>query len=111
MSWLYKKYFYIKSCHNNVVVVKSTLFMDKKIFTRWHGVTIPLPTDVWGKAEGSSLSEEQKQAIAKGSVFRRPKTSTDIKFFACDSQGQLMSCIVSVVELNNLARIAKIQKK
>ena len=78
--------------------------MDKKIFTRWHGVLIPLPNDVWSNAEGSSLSEKQKQTAARGGVISHRKSPANVKFFASDSHGQLMSCIVSIVELERLAQ-------
>ena len=101
-----KSIFILKIAHDNVVVVRL-IFMDKKIVTKWHGVLIPLPNDVWGLAEGSSLSEEQKQVAARGGVVRKRKSNADMKFFASNSHGHLMSCIVSVAELNNLAQIHK----
>ncbi|MBO7095283.1 hypothetical protein J6V86_03815 [bacterium] len=80
----------------------------RQVFVKWNGESIPLPTDGWKEAEGSSLTNREKQILMRGHIVPKDKSENQ-KFFAkdIDEKRTLMSRIVSKCDLDKLAEIAK----
>jgi len=77
--------------------------MKKEFILSWRGNSLfSGQQSNWVQAQGSSLSDKDKQALAKGAIVEHPKTRELTKVFARDEDGNLWSVIVHNLHLTTL---------